>query len=174
MILYKTAADLCLDVIAGKWKLLIVQYLEESPKRISEFQSLIPGTSKRVLIRSLRELEEDQIILRVEKKEKPPHIEYQLTDYGRTLKPIIDLLNNWGLTHANKIKTGEDKFIVAEDFDELESKIKKDKRIIEYARKENLNYEEIVSTILKSSIRIQDIETDEDGYINLKTDQNPK
>ena len=81
MIEYRTSVDFCLDALGGKWKVLILNQLHEGACRLSEIIDAIPGLTKRVLIRELRELEEDQVVRREEFDELVPRVEYRLTDH---------------------------------------------------------------------------------------------
>ncbi|MBC5636284.1 helix-turn-helix transcriptional regulator [Ornithinibacillus sp. BX22] len=85
-----------LDVIGGKWKGVILFYLLDGEKRFNEFSRLMPGITKRMLSLQLRELEDDGIVHREVYPEMPPKVEYSLTEFGRTLEPIISLMNEWG------------------------------------------------------------------------------
>lgn len=100
----KCPVETALDVLAGKWKILILWYLRAEKKRFSELQKMLPRTTQKMLIQKLRELEEDGIILRVVYPVVPPKVEYSLTEYGETLKPILKQLYLWGEIHKNEYK----------------------------------------------------------------------
>ncbi|MEI0736784.1 winged helix-turn-helix transcriptional regulator [Paenibacillus sp. JTLBN-2024] len=85
-----------LDVIGGKWKGIILYQLLEGTKRFNEFRRLNPGITQFMLTLQLRELERDGIIHREIYKEVPPRVEYSLTDFGRTLEPVITSMKTWG------------------------------------------------------------------------------
>ncbi len=78
-----------LAAIGGKWKLIIVYWLAESPKHFAALRQLIPGISHKVLAQQLRELVGDGIVHRQPKGVIPAPVEYSLTDYGRSLLPCI-------------------------------------------------------------------------------------
>ncbi len=99
----KCPVETALDVLAGKWKILILWYLRSETKRFNELQKLLPRTTQKMLIQKLRELEEDGIIHREVYPVVPPKVEYSLTKYGETLKPIIKQLYLWGEVHKEKI-----------------------------------------------------------------------
>ena len=92
------------EIIGGKWKPLILFHLQDGTRRFGELQKLIPGTSKKMLTQKLRELERDEIIRRKVYAEVPPRVEYSLTTYGRTLRPILELMSSWGNRHRARHK----------------------------------------------------------------------
>ncbi|MGO3732465.1 MAG: winged helix-turn-helix transcriptional regulator [Vagococcus sp.] len=102
MIVYKekefyTDKDLAMSVIGGRWKIAIVWALLREPSlRLSEFQRLFPEINQRMLIRQLRELEEDQIIKRTVYPVVPPKVDYRLTDIGLSLEPVVTAICEWG------------------------------------------------------------------------------
>jgi len=87
------------DIIGGKWKPLILFYLEGKTRRFGELQKLIPGMTKKMLTQHLRELERDEIVHRKVYAEVPPKVEYSLTKHGESLKPILKLMSAWGAKH---------------------------------------------------------------------------
>ena len=92
-----TSKDLALSVIGGRWKIAIIWcLLQRSPLRLSEIQKYLPDVNQRMLIRQLRELEEDQIITRVVYPVVPPKVEYQLSEIGLQLEPVVTSICNWG------------------------------------------------------------------------------
>lgn len=89
--------EVTLDCIGGKWKALILWYLCQYPcLRFGQFKRLIPGVSNKVLTNQLRELEEMTIIQRHIYAEVPPRVEYLLTERGKTLEPLLQLMCKWG------------------------------------------------------------------------------
>ena len=84
------------QLIGNKWKLLILRNLMGKRQRFTDFLKTIPGISKKVLTDNLRALESDGIIDREVFAEVPPRVEYFLTDLGKTLKPILDAMREWG------------------------------------------------------------------------------
>lgn len=94
---YFTSKDLALSVIGGRWKIAIIWcLLQESPLRLSEMQKKLPDANQRMLIRQLRELEEDQIITRLVYPVVPPKVEYQLSEVGLLLEPVVTSICDWG------------------------------------------------------------------------------
>lgn len=84
------------SMIANKWKILILRDLITSTKRYNELTRSVKGISAKVLTENLRELERDGIIIRKVYPVVPPKVEYSLTEKGNDLKPIIDLMRNYG------------------------------------------------------------------------------
>ncbi len=92
-----------LDVLGGKWKALILFHLfDKGTHRFSEMLRKIPGISERVLTKQLRELEADGIVDRKVFPEVPPKVEYSLTRYGETIKPVSDAMCTWGSKHMKR------------------------------------------------------------------------
>ena len=92
-----------LSVIGGKWKPIILYILEDEKKRFGEIKKLIPGITQKMLTLQLRELEADEIVTRKVCPVVPPKVEYSLTEYGRTLTPILDAMAEWGESHKMKL-----------------------------------------------------------------------
>ncbi len=93
---YHCPVEAALDVIGGKWKPLILWHLDGDVMRFSELQRRIPGVNAKMLTKQLRELEEDGVVLRTVYPEVPPRVEYSITDFGKTLFPIMEALCAWG------------------------------------------------------------------------------
>lgn len=103
--------ELAIDIIGGKWKPLIIYHLGHNKViRFGEFKRLIPNINERVLMRQLRELEENKIVDRKDYNESPPRVEYSLTEVGKTLSPIIDQLGDWGKTYNSEYGYGNISF----------------------------------------------------------------
>lgn len=83
-----------IDVIGGKWKIIILFHLMNGTKRFNELRRLMPEVSQRMLTRQLRELEEYDIVERKVYAQVPPKVEYSLTDLGKSLDSILDVLHN--------------------------------------------------------------------------------
>ncbi|MGG4491150.1 winged helix-turn-helix transcriptional regulator [Metabacillus idriensis] len=99
---YSIPVEATLDVIGGKWKVVILCHLKNDTKRTSELKRLMPGITQKMLTQQLRELEEDGVIQRKIYNQVPPKVEYSLTDYGSSLNSILDSLCNWGEFHLKK------------------------------------------------------------------------
>ncbi|HEX2949079.1 MAG TPA: helix-turn-helix domain-containing protein, partial [Armatimonadota bacterium] len=81
--------EMALNLIGGKWKALILWHLGKSTLRFSELKRLMPAITQKMLTQQLRELEADDIVHREVYPVIPPHVEYSLTEHGRTLLPIL-------------------------------------------------------------------------------------
>ncbi|MEJ9212206.1 helix-turn-helix domain-containing protein [Bacillus smithii] len=96
--------ELTLAVIGGKWKMLILWHLgKEGTKRFSELKALMPGITQRMLVNQLRELEEDLIVHREVYPVVPPKVEYSLTEYGKSLMPILESMYQWGKNYMETV-----------------------------------------------------------------------
>jgi DNA-binding HxlR family transcriptional regulator len=94
-------AESTLKIIGGRWKLMILRELCSGVNRFGELKRGLKGISEKVLAQHLRELERDGIIQRKVYAEVPPKVEYSLTASGKTLKPILDAMHQWGLHHSS-------------------------------------------------------------------------
>jgi DNA-binding HxlR family transcriptional regulator len=94
-----------LAAIGGKWKLIIVYWLAESPRHFAALRQLIPSISHKVLAQQLRELVGDGIVHRQPRGVIPAPVEYSLTDYGRSLLPIVEDIRLWGRAHLERSAT---------------------------------------------------------------------
>lgn len=107
----KCPVEITLGIIGGKWKPLIIYYLMDGTKRFGELQRCMPEVTRRMLTKHLRELEDDGIVHREVYKEVPPKVEYSLTQFGRTLQPLLDMMVKWGFAyqeaHTDPEEAGE-------------------------------------------------------------------
>ncbi|MEE2045383.1 helix-turn-helix domain-containing protein [Nocardiopsis tropica] len=93
---YHCGIDAAMDVIGGKWKVLILWALEERAHRFGELRRALDGVTEKVLASHLRELEDDGIVHREDFGEVPPRVEYSLTPLGRSLNDALAPLGDWG------------------------------------------------------------------------------
>lgn len=106
---YYSAKDLALSVIGGRWKIAIIWcLLQQSPLRLSEIEKRLPDANQRMLIRQLRELEDDKIITRFVYPVVPPKVEYQLSEIGRLLEPVVTSICEWGDSFEGLLKESTD------------------------------------------------------------------
>ncbi|SHK35242.1 winged helix-turn-helix transcriptional regulator [Epilithonimonas mollis] len=92
-----------MDILKGRWKVQIIAALCYNKMRFSDFQKEIEGISAKMLSSELKDLEVNQLLTRTVLNTQPISVEYELTDYGRTLKKIIENLAEWGIEHRKKI-----------------------------------------------------------------------
>lgn len=94
---FHTSKDLALSVVGGRWKIAIIYHLLQTDVlRLNEFEKKLPDINQRMLIRQLRELENDRLIERIVYHVVPPKVEYKLTDVGRTLDKVVYAICDWG------------------------------------------------------------------------------
>lgn len=96
-----------LQMITGRWKVLILRELFAGMKRFNQLQKSLTGITQKVLTQQLRELEADGIIHREVYAEVPPRVEYSLTALGETLKPIIMEMHHWNMQHQPVVSRQE-------------------------------------------------------------------
>lgn len=90
------SVEAALEVIGGKWKGVLIYHLLESTLRFGELKRRLPGVTQRMLTQQLRELESDGVISRRIFAQVPPRVDYSLTDFGLTLRPLVMLMRDWG------------------------------------------------------------------------------
>ena len=93
------------QMIGGKWKLLILRNLLARPWHLNELRRDLEGISQKVLTDSLRSMEQDGIVVRTVYPEVPPRVEYSLSELGESMRPIIKAMEEWGLDY--KAHTGD-------------------------------------------------------------------
>ncbi|HEV8427454.1 MAG TPA: helix-turn-helix domain-containing protein [Pyrinomonadaceae bacterium] len=91
-----------LAALGGKWKLIIVYWLAESPKHFAALRKAMPSISQKVLTQQLRELMNDGIVNRDPKGAVPAPVEYSLTEYGRSVLPLVEGVRLWGRSHLER------------------------------------------------------------------------
>ena len=85
-----------LDLIGGKYKALILWYLSDGRRRFSELRKMIANATPKMLTQQLRELEGDGLVHREIFPVIPPHVEYSLTEFGRSIRPVLESMYEWG------------------------------------------------------------------------------
>ena len=90
------------ELIESKWKLLILKYLLNKTMRYNELKREIDGISQKVLTSTLKSMVEDGIVIRTSYPEVPPRVEYSLSEIGESMRPVIDVMADWGNTYKNK------------------------------------------------------------------------
>ncbi len=94
---YDCPVELALDVIGGKWRAVILAHLKERPHHYGELRRKVTGISEKMFGQRLRELQETGLVVRTEVL---PHVEYSLTDEGRSRGPALQALYDWGVERA--------------------------------------------------------------------------
>lgn len=92
-----------LTLIGNKWKVLILRDLMTGKKRFGELKRSVSGISQKVLTAQLRDMEEGGLLTRTVYPEVPPKVEYELTQLGDSLKPILDELQAWGENYKQSL-----------------------------------------------------------------------
>ena len=99
---FSCPVELAVDVVGGRWRTVILSRLKEGVHRYGELRRLVPGVSEKMLTQRLRELEADGLVRRRDLGTNPPHVEYELTDEGRSLAPVLQALYDWGTERAGR------------------------------------------------------------------------
>lgn len=104
---YGCSVEATLAVIGGRWKPIILFHLmEKDVLRFNEMRRAIQGVTQRMLTNQLRELEKSGVVNRKVYAQVPPRVEYRLTEYGKTLKPILLSMREWGADHMQNLECG--------------------------------------------------------------------
>jgi DNA-binding HxlR family transcriptional regulator len=88
-----------LELIGGKWKPIILYCLRSDTRRFGEIAARIPSNSRKVLTEQLKELEQDQLVIRESFQETPPRVEYRLSERGKSMAPVLAEMEKWGMEH---------------------------------------------------------------------------
>ncbi|WP_461071663.1 winged helix-turn-helix transcriptional regulator [Spirosoma horti] len=92
-----------LEAVEGRWKLLILFSLSESPKRFKQIAREVSGITDKTLSKELKNLEANKLVLRQVHDTFPPTVEYSITPHGMSLEKVIDELHFWGLAHRKEV-----------------------------------------------------------------------
>ena len=92
-----------LDRIGDKWSLLVIGTLRSGPLRFGELEEAAAGISQRMLTLTLKHLVEDGLVVRTAYAEVPPRVEYEVTELGRTLVPLVMALAEWAMANQEQI-----------------------------------------------------------------------
>ena len=95
--------ELTLLLISNKWKVVIIRDVLDGTKRFSELKKSINNISQKVLTSNLREMEENNLLIRKVYPEVPPRVEYTLTDIGYSLKTLLDDMDKWGTWYRREV-----------------------------------------------------------------------
>lgn len=94
---YRCPVEVAMAMVSGKWKCLILWHLHEGPVRYKELERIVPGVSQKMLTQQLKEMENDGLLLRTVFPEVPPRVEYELTELGHSVFPILESMHNWAV-----------------------------------------------------------------------------
>jgi DNA-binding HxlR family transcriptional regulator len=94
--------ELAVSVLGGKWRVVILAYLKEGVHRFGELKRRLPAISTKVLTQQLRALAQEGLIRRTIYSEVPARTEYELTEYGRSLIPVLEVIYQWGVRHGRR------------------------------------------------------------------------
>jgi DNA-binding HxlR family transcriptional regulator len=97
---YICPVEAVIDILGGKWKLLILRELMSGTKRFSQLRRAIPNITQKMLSKQLRELEERGIVKRTVYPQVPPKVEYSLTPIGKKLSKVFDAMHQWGVEYT--------------------------------------------------------------------------
>ncbi len=95
------SVERALNLIDGKWKIVVLYKLLRGTLRFNELRRLIPSVTQRMLTHQLRELEADGLIVRTVYAQVPPRVEYSLSARGRSLEPVLMAMKEWGDTNLS-------------------------------------------------------------------------
>ncbi|NML20112.1 winged helix-turn-helix transcriptional regulator [Pseudoflavitalea sp. G-6-1-2] len=96
--------DLIGEVLYGKWKIRLLWFIDQGHKRPSELLRKIPDATRRVLNVQLKELEDHELVTKKIYPVVPPKVEYSLTEFGKTLIPVIGALGQWGDANQDRLR----------------------------------------------------------------------
>lgn len=94
---YRCPVEITMGIISGKWKSLILWHLHEGPVRYKQLERIVPGVSQKMLTQQLKEMESDKLLKRTVYPEVPPRVEYELTELGHSVFPILESMHSWAI-----------------------------------------------------------------------------
>lgn len=103
---HECPVETCLELLNGKWKPRILWHLHQNELlRFNELRRKLPGVTPKMLTQQLRELEQDGLIHREVYPVIPPKVEYSFSEFGQTIRPILDRIAQWGVQNNQQIVT---------------------------------------------------------------------
>jgi len=109
------SVEVTLDLIDGKWKGVILYHLQNGRLRFGELRKRLPNITQRMLTKQLRALEDDDLIIRKVYAEVPPRVDYELSETGLRLRPVIDALKAWGDDNRARFAAASDEKTAASE-----------------------------------------------------------
>ncbi|KAF0814966.1 putative HTH-type transcriptional regulator YtcD [Andreprevotia sp. IGB-42] len=103
-----------LELVSSKWSLLIVPFLAAGPARNSELLRRIGGVSQKMLTQTLRELQRNGLVERIDYQTVPPHVEYRLSPLGHSLSQTLAVVDRWAETHHADLTQAQQRFDAAD------------------------------------------------------------
>jgi len=108
--IYPCTVSLTMDLLGGKWKAVILYHLKDEPKRYNELRKEMPNITEMTLSLQLKQLKKDGLVVRKVYGKKPPvKVIYSLSDFGKSLFPVLEAITNWG----NQVVSENGEFIKA-------------------------------------------------------------
>ena len=104
---YQCPVTATMQLIGGKWKMIILWCITNDVNRFGELQRAIPDITKKMLTSELRALEQDGLISRTVYPVVPPHVEYHITPLGETLREVLNAMSRWGYAYALPMRESE-------------------------------------------------------------------
>lgn len=105
---YYCTVELTLHIIGGKWKPIILYHLgQEGTRRFGEIKKIMPNITQKMLTQQLRELESDSLITRQVYAQVPPKVEYSLSEFGRSILPVLQSLCQWGQSYEERFQVSD-------------------------------------------------------------------
>ena len=99
-----------LELVGSKWALLIVPFLALGPSRNGELMRQVEGISQKMLTQTLRELERNGLVARIDHRTVPPHVEYHLTPLGHSLSEALEVVDRWAERHHDALADAKKAF----------------------------------------------------------------
>ncbi|MFN3327138.1 MAG: winged helix-turn-helix transcriptional regulator [Bryobacteraceae bacterium] len=96
--------EITLNVISGRWKVMVIYWLLQGEKRFNQLQRDLSGITHRTLSKQLKEMEASGLIERHDYGEIPPRVDYRLTPLGRSLEPILLAMHDWAVQHGSAVR----------------------------------------------------------------------
>lgn len=100
---FRCGMEAVLNLVGGKWKLLILYHISGQRRRFGELRRLVGGVSEKMLIQQLKEMAADGLVRRIDFRTVPPHVEYELTKFGKDLCEALRPVCDWGTENMNEI-----------------------------------------------------------------------
>ena len=96
--------EITLEVISGRWKVMVIYWLIRGERRFNQLQRDLAGITHRTLAKQLKEMEADGLVERQDHGENPPRVDYRLTPLGRSLEPVLMAMHDWAQKHGGHVR----------------------------------------------------------------------